>query len=458
MMPRPSAMGIEMTYAKSLHLLFAAIAGMWALSYSPARAEHPPLPQDASDLHLGVTTCAGSTCHGAVSRWRDGNVAQNEYSIWHKNDKHAQAYKVLTEDRSKRIAQNLGLPNAHEAKICLDCHSDNVAAEKRGREFQVSDGVGCEACHGGGERWLGQHVSGRVSHAENVAKGMYPTENPTHRASLCLSCHLGNGEKFVTHKIMAAGHPRLSFELDTYTSTQPAHFSNDASYRRRKNVESGLKVWVVGQAMGLRNMMTIIADPDQRHSAMLPEFSLYDCQSCHHPLTSLQWRPRITQSLNPGALRIQDHYTLMTLLAARQFAPALAEELLDRSRALGTASTKDREAMVAAAERLGETASKLATAFANANMGPDQISTMLQTLLAEGAQGTYPDYAAAEQATMALHTLIQAQFDAAAISKQRLQTMEAALAYCYAAVKSDFEFKPETFQQAVKKVQETAAR
>ena len=47
------------------------------------------------------------------------------------------------------------------------------------------------------------------------------------RAGLCLSCHFGNQEKFVTHRMMGAGHPRMSFELDTFTQLQPAHFVVD---------------------------------------------------------------------------------------------------------------------------------------------------------------------------------------------------------------------------------------
>ena len=88
-------------------------------------------------------------CHGSV-RARDAtNVAQNEYVIWTRRDRHRAAYNTLLTDDSKRC-KNLGLKSAHEADMCLDCHADNVAVEKRGERFQIDDGVGCEACHGGG--------------------------------------------------------------------------------------------------------------------------------------------------------------------------------------------------------------------------------------------------------------------------------------------------------------------
>jgi hypothetical protein len=60
---------------------------------------------------------------------------------------------------------------------------------------------------------------------------MYPTEQPEVRAKLCLSCHFGTEDKFATHRIMGAGHPRISFELDTFTEIQPAHFRVDEDYK-----------------------------------------------------------------------------------------------------------------------------------------------------------------------------------------------------------------------------------
>ena len=70
------------------------------------------------------------------------------------NDRHSKAYKTLLNEESRTIARKLGLKNAHTADICLDCHADNVPKDKRGPEFFISDGVGCETCHGGGENYI----------------------------------------------------------------------------------------------------------------------------------------------------------------------------------------------------------------------------------------------------------------------------------------------------------------
>jgi hypothetical protein len=117
-----------------------------------------PLPYQVKDKSMGVVNCANSLCHGSVQPWKDANVLQNEYVTWSRVDKHARAYKVLFNEQSARIARNLGLGNAAEAKVCLDCHAHNVPKAQRGERFKFDDGVSCEACHGPSERWLPKHV------------------------------------------------------------------------------------------------------------------------------------------------------------------------------------------------------------------------------------------------------------------------------------------------------------
>jgi len=158
------------------------------------------LPQNSSALHEGVATCAASQCHGSAVPRDGSNVLQNEYVTWTQDDPHSGAYEVLSNDLSRAIAARLGLSSARTADICLDCHADNVSSNKRGERFQISDGVGCEACHGGAENWLSTHYNvPAVTHQINIDAGLYPTEAAAPRGELCLSCHLGTRDKFATH-------------------------------------------------------------------------------------------------------------------------------------------------------------------------------------------------------------------------------------------------------------------
>jgi hypothetical protein len=104
-------------------LLLAALqvpASTWAA---------PVLPQYSPHKSMGVGSCASSLCHGAVDKSTNSRILQNEYVIWSRNDKHARAYAVLLNARSKEIVRKLGLSEpAHRADLCLDCHAHNVPA------------------------------------------------------------------------------------------------------------------------------------------------------------------------------------------------------------------------------------------------------------------------------------------------------------------------------------------
>ncbi|MGH8598693.1 MAG: multiheme c-type cytochrome, partial [Gammaproteobacteria bacterium] len=194
--------------------------------------------RDDPPKYLGVVTCAGSTCHGAARPVTDSRVLQTEFLTWHREDQHAHAYRALQSEEGRAIARKLGLDNAATAPECLNCHANFVAEDRRGKRFQLTDGVGCETCHGPASKWLGLHVTGEASRDDNIQAGMVRTDDPEIRATLCLSCHLGGENKFASHRILGAGHPRLSFELDTFSILQPAHFQLDADYRERKQVTS----------------------------------------------------------------------------------------------------------------------------------------------------------------------------------------------------------------------------
>jgi cytochrome c554/c'-like protein len=204
-------------------------------------------PTAFAQKHLGVASCSSTVCHGSVTPSKSYDVLLNEYVTWSHEDAHSKAYTVLNSPRARSMAAKLGLPNPATAKICLDCHADNVSAEKRGPKFSLTDGVGCEACHGGAEKWITTHTSRKATYTENIAKGMYPSANLHERVTLCLSCHYGTADKFATHRIMAAGHPRLSFELDTFQAIEPAHYRVDADYERRKPSYSRTQTWAYGQ-------------------------------------------------------------------------------------------------------------------------------------------------------------------------------------------------------------------
>jgi len=415
----------------------------------PAAAE--TLPQYAQDTHLGVTNCAGSTCHGAVRPFKNSNVLQNEFVTWKKKDAHAEAYKVLLNDESKRIARNLGLKSAQTADICLDCHADNVTPGKRGKRFQMSDGVGCEACHGGAKRYLGPHVDD-PGHRENIDLGLYPTDEPVARAKLCLSCHFGDNKKFVTHRIMGAGHPRLSFELDTFTAIQPAHYKIDKDYRNRKKVFDGVQVWAIGQARAVNQTLDALVNPEL-HSGMFPELVLFDCQACHHPMDDIRWRPRATTGLGPGVVRLNDANMIMLYHVVKGLSPDLAKQLRSATLKLHKSTTQGMSQTAKSAAELQKIAREIEGRVAKHKFSADDVKRMLNGVAAEGSKGEYFDYIAAEQSVMAISALLSTLESSGAMKTKAGDPINNALDALYGALEDENRFKPGQFASKMKAFQ-----
>jgi len=418
----------------------------------PATAESP-LPIVDKDIHMGVFSCAGSTCHGAAQPWKNVNILQNEYVTWQRRDKHAKAYKVLLNKTSKRIARNLGLKSAETAGMCLDCHADNVPAKRRHRTFQMSDGVSCEACHGGAGRWVGTHIAANASHQNNIKNGLFPTANPATRARLCLGCHLGDKEHRMTHRIMGAGHPRLSFELDTFTALQPAHFKVDADYRKRKGVWGGVRIWAVGQAIALNTVLETLMDPKRGRDGLFPELVLFDCQACHRPMSGKQWQRRSTTGLGPGRVRLNDANLLMLQIITRHVDSGLADTLKSRALALHKASQTSYAALVEQAKALHGVTAQMIKKFSARRFGKADLNALLKGVVNFGLAGQYVDYHGAEQATMALGVITTAMRDTGAISKKQFGAINKALGGVYKAVEKDEGYSHKTFVAALRTAQ-----
>lgn len=389
-------------YAAAFRLL-AVIGG--CLLVSPLQAQTPELPRYGADRHLGVSSCASAQCHGAVRNYEDSHIWRNEYRVWSREDPHSKAYSVLKTKASRKMAAYLGLKNAHEAKVCLDCHTDYVPKERRGRKFRISDGVGCEACHGGAERWIKSHTEKNATHAANIEKGLFPSEAPPSRALLCQSCHYGDKNRFATHAIMAAGHPRLSFELDTFTLTQ-VHYDIDKDYRERKSFPGNVPTWAAGIARNALQNLEVIDNLLFAKPGIFPEIALFDCHACHHAMDDRRMSRRVTTAgLPPGAIRLNDSALVMLYVISLHVSPAQSDACLSDIHALHRATQSGRKAVLAASAKLATRISAIQKDISRFDYSPANIAALRKTLFKLGGKGEFRDYSGAEQATMAVDLL-----------------------------------------------------
>lgn len=403
--------------------------------------------QSAASKHMGVTTCSSSVCHGAVTPNNTYDVLLNEYVTWSHRDAHSKAYTALSSLKSRQIGAKLGIADPTQAEECLDCHTDNVPPQQRGEKFSLADGIGCEACHGGAEYWLATHTSKRTTYRDNLAHGMYPTADLRQRAQLCLSCHYGTADKFATHRMMAAGHPRLSFEMDTFLALQPPHYRLDEDYRKRKPTYNSTQLWSYGQLAAALQEMSSLQGPRVNNGAAFPELALFNCYGCHmSSMRRTDWSHRLLESgAEPGSVPISDGHLVMAWIIARELDPAAAPALLRMTRALLGASASERAQIVERSREVAGMLRRLCDQAADHTWKPEDQRQLLRTLLAVGTSGEFRDYVGAEQAVMGIDGLL-IELGLANQFRKRVDEL-------YKLTQNDEAYAPEQFVAALQGLQ-----
>ncbi len=441
--------GVKMATGGNWRAVLPALLVLLATVASVARAA----PVDPA-IHQGVASCGGTTCHGRQEA-TGVRVRQNELMTWQDSvgltGAHARAWAVLSQPRARGIATRLGIGNPAQSGECIGCHGDPVAAGKRGTLWRQADGVGCEVCHGGAGGWLASHTDVVATHAQSVARGMIAVDRPRLRANLCLDCHFGSDKpgQFVTHRIMAAGHPRVVFELDLFTAQQ-SHHDEDADYAQRKNIAGGVKIWAVGQALAVQRALALAPT---RSGGSFPEFYFYDCRSCHRtfsddPAAALTARSNPGRPVLPGQPLWNDENMIMLGAAAKVATPALAQRYTAQARAFHASLGSDRAAATKAGAALSATAGALATAFEAARFDKGATLAMLDAVLS-GAAANYTDYQGGAQAVMAADTLLTALATAKQADRGAVLALRPDLDRAYAAARDANRWQPTELRAAL---------
>ncbi len=366
-------------------------------------------PHDAK--YVGPGSCAAVACHGGIQQRSSTRVLQNEYSTWVTSDKHAHAYTALTEPLGKQIAVTLKLGPAEKAQRCLVCHALSVPAAERARDFEIAEGVSCESCHGPASQWIGPHIQANAQHSRMVALGLYDNKDLVKRSEKCLTCHLGAPGMSVDHELIAAGHPDLRFELDSFTAVEPPHWiEKTADDQPNTDPLFGTRAWAVGQAVQLRESMARLARSAADRSKPWPEFSEMDCITCHHALTGPQsWRQK---SGFPGRRAGDPTYNLSRYVLFKHFAnevdPATNAELSSAAlklSALVTSMSPDRPLVEAEAKRAAALAAKLAAEMQTYTYDRARTERLLRAITADADAISLDGERTAEQATMTVDSL-----------------------------------------------------
>lgn len=345
----------------------------------------------AADKYIGVESCASSSCHGAKSARDNRNVSQNEYTTWFRFGQHSRSQQTLRSQKAIGITQTLGQAKPWQNASCLGCHSTNAPLDQHSASFSEEDGISCEACHGPAESWVSSHHRGKKNGAQPL-----PLWKPAQEAASCLGCHSPSNDKPMTHKVFAAGHPPLSFELVTFSQMQPAHVVYDNDYSQRKAAPSDLARWFAGQFASTKNYLARLETHIPQTKSIVPDGTLFSCNSCHQ--TAL--RPQNAASANPGALQPNTAAIQMISIAAEAAEWENADKLADAITNWTASTSESKSKFVAATGKLWQLTKSLNDdrkflESLRSEAMPSLVSAVLKQRVAEGK---FKYWADAEQA------------------------------------------------------------
>jgi hypothetical protein len=390
-------------------LMFGLVWSHWPLGSSfqagKKGASERTTPVSAAGRPLaGTASCSARGCHGAIEPvLNPAQCRQNEYNLW-ADDRHADAYRALFNDRSRDIARLLGgSKKAHEDPRCLACHTNpRLAFVAEDASFVHEErlfGVGCESCHGSASSWLVAHTAAdwRV---KKRAYEMPDLTDPALQARTCAGCHVGAASdkeaplRDVNHDLIAAGHPRLNFEFGAYQANMPAH------WRPRQKSEAHL--WAVGQMVSARAALELLRH--RAKSGTWPEFAEYDCFACHHSLAQPSYRQQADRRAGkPGTLAWGSWYFALTREVAGEL-PAL--DGLERK--MQVLAPNRQEAAAKAKDALDELKKHQLAGVKNGQDEPVVRKRILERLR-NGKLSVTPGWDSSEQLYLALHALEPSQ-------------------------------------------------
>lgn len=400
-----------MSFGKHLGLVFGLGSSLLCgLSVLAQEAADPDAPRPGE--HVSLSSCANGICHGAAepSTGDAGapKILGNEY-LSRVLDPHFRATTVLQSALSAEIVAAVAPgKKATQLSLCLDCHMSDANAVRRGI-LDREDGISCQSCHGPAGGWWKSHFQDGWDHQQSVAAGLVDLRNVRTRAKTCFGCHLGSGSRQVDHRLIAAGHPVLTFELDNYTEQKEVrHWLPDSvrTSRDGRRPSHGIPAWATGQLEAFRASLDLMVARAQRAEGPFPDYAELACSSCHHEIGDASWRKTPGWRYRGGLPPFSSARWLVLRELLRVVFPAELAGIEPKVEALAeeVGRAGDRGRIVELAKELEAELGKLSGKTATLRLGEKKLREILKAMAAR-SQEIAADPAAARQAALTAHSL-----------------------------------------------------
>ena len=310
------------------------------------------------------------------------------------------------------MGEKLGMAQVASEPRCLACHATpqalgDTALARDERRF----GVSCESCHGNAAKWLEPHKSqswARLAPSEKqalqVQMGMNPLGNLRARARVCADCHVGSPAKpdenlplrDVDHELIAAGHPRLTFEFGAYLANEPKHWTE-----KDQSADFEARAWSLGQLASAEAALELLIDRAESQRNW-PELAENDCFACHHDLDRSAWR-QASSSKALGKLRLNRwYYNLVPLITDKPFALESIDRTFAQGLPTGTETANEAKRLLASIRQASASVEK-------SRYSPEILARLRTNLATRAAKGKDLGWDELEQISLGIKAIVASE-------------------------------------------------
>jgi hypothetical protein len=250
--------------------------------------------------------------------------------------------------------------------------------------------------------------------------------------------------------MIAAGHPDLYFELDSFSAVMPRHWKDPID----KDPWIGVRTLAAGQAVQLREHLLRLVRRAQ--GDVWPEYAELDCYACHHSLTAAKdsWRQeRGYPDRQPGNPPFNASRYVVFQRVIQEIDPGAGQQLdaeLKQVSTLVTDLATDRKKLATVATNGSQIADRLAKRLVAEKF--DQASTLrlLKGISGDADRISAQGERAAEQAAMALESLFVAYSTNGKVANQ--EQLRTAINSLFRQLDDPSSYRPDKFAAQMRAV------
>ncbi len=273
--------------------------------------------------------------------------------------------------------------------------------------------------------------------------------------------------------MIAAGHPILTFELDTFAAQMPPH------WRPADGDWHSTRAWAIGQAVALRESAKRLSRRGQQENAPgWPEFAEFDCFACHREVRNVEstyftrddrnflkpgeeWPPSWRQKSGYEGVAGIPRWDASQYVVFRELVKAVAPEArqtLDEKMAvlgqlMAKISAANPQKISTAATDVADFVDDLISLVEDVKPDAQLLSQLLQNISDASPEIASAGFRVAGQAAMAMDALFVDYRKHVNPGEEKSASIDEAISKLFESLEKPEAYAPEPFQKRLQEVQ-----